>query len=427
MSARKLKVKAVRQASPAQAAGVKAGDIISIVNGKKVEDVLDFHFYSIEDPLHIGVLRDSEEFSVKIEENGRDPGLVFEPMHPRTCGNHCIFCFTEQNPRGLRKELYFKDEDYRFSFLHGNFVTLTNIGQHDLNKIAEQRLTPLYVSVHAVDTDVRKKLLGIKNDDHLIDKLSFLVSHEIEIHAQVVLCPGINDGDVLEETITQLSEFYPWVRSVAVVPVGLTKHRVNLPKIQHVTPETAMKELKRGKMMQRKFRKKFKESFVYFSDEFYLKTGKLVPKANHYVDFWQIENGVGLVREFIRCFNRQQREFPRRLHHSVSILVVTGELAHGLMIRLVLPRLRKIKNLHAELAVACNSLYGPSVTVSGLISGQDVIDAAHDSTAEIIVLPEKVVNSKGLFLDEKTVAEVEHETGKRVVLIDSFGSLWSSI
>ena len=428
MNSRELKVKNVKEGSPAYNFGFKPEDKILSINGRKVEDVLDFHFYSIEDNLNIAVLRGNRQFEIKTKSSvDFSSGLDFYPMEPRKCGNNCIFCFTDQNPKGLRKNLYFKDEDYRFSFLHGNFVTLTNISQRDLKRIAEQRLTPLYVSIHAVDIAVRKKLLGIKRDDRLLEKIKFLVSNNIELHGQIVLCPGINDNEVLEHTLVTLSQFFPALRSVAVVPVGLTKHRDGLYPLQSVTKEIAAEVLKQGKHIQRQFRKKLKESFVYYSDEFYLKAGKKIPKAHAYGEFWQIENGVGLVRKFIDDFNRGKGDFPDSLVKKEKILIVTGRLAFPVLQKVVIKKLKKIKRLDVDIIAVNNSLYGDSVTVSGLLCGADFISAAKNYDADAVIIPAKTLNNNGLFLDDLTINAVEERIKKKIVPVEDFSEVWSQI
>jgi len=426
LSKRELIVLKTDKGSISERAGIKQGDIIKRINGREVEDVLDFHFYSIEDKLSIELIRDSRKILIDINESD-NLGIEFVPMRPRKCGNSCIFCFTDQNPPGLRKNLYFKDEDYRFSFLHGNFVTLTNITKHDLSRIAEQRLSPLYISVHAVDPEIRKKMLGLKKDDHLLEKIEFLASNGIELHGQIVLCPGINDGEILRSTIESLSQFYPDFRSLAVVPVGLTSNRSGLPHLNEVDERKAREILMQGRKTQKRFLKKFKESFVYFSDEFYLKAGEKLPDKAHYGEFWQIENGVGLVRDFIDNFKAEKKSFPRVLNEDKNILIVTGKLAVSVIEEHIIKQLRKIKRLNVKVHASENSLYGPSVTVSGLLCGHDFIKAGEKTDAEIMVIPAKTINNEGLFLDDLNVNDVEKATGKKVIPVDDFMDLWSNL
>jgi len=426
LNKRELIVLKTDKGSVSEKAGIKPYDVIKSINGNRVEDVLDFHFYSIEDNLSIELKRENQKVVVNIDDSS-NLGIEFCPMKPRRCGNSCIFCFVDQNPPGLRKNLYFKDEDYRYSFLHGNFVTLTNITKHDMERIAEQRLSPLYISVHAVDPDVREKMLGLKKDDHLLEKIKFLTSNNIELHGQIVLCPGINDEEILQNTIESLSKYYPDFRSLAVVPVGLTSHRAKLPPLKRVNENIAREILKNGRKNQKKFIKKFKESFVYFSDEFYLKAGEKLPDKFHYGEFWQIENGVGLVRDFIDNFREEKKQFPKIIEKEKSVLIITGKLAVSILEKHVIKELNKIKNLSVKMHASENSLYGPDVTVSGLLCGKDFINAGENTDADTLVIPGKTINNKGLFLDNLNIGDVEKATGKNVIPVDNFAEMWGNL
>jgi hypothetical protein len=265
------RIESVAAGSPASAAGLRRGDALTSVNGRPVRDLLDFRFHSVDGPLACGFERAGRPFRITIPDGDAEAfGLKFEPMRFRPCGNKCVFCFVDQNPPGVRAGLAFKDEDYRLSFLFGNYVTLTAVGEEDLERIAEQRLSPLYVSVHAADPEVRRRLLGIRKDDRLTEKIRYLGERGVEMHGQVVLCPGINDGAVLEETVAALAGYFPAFRSVAVVPVGLTRHRRGLADLNPVTASAATALLDRIGPMQRRFRSETGESFVYAADEFYL-------------------------------------------------------------------------------------------------------------------------------------------------------------
>ena len=356
-------------------------------------------------------------------EHEADPGIAFEPMHFGCCGNHCIFCFIDQNPRGLRKTLYFKDEDYRLSFLHGNYVTLTRTGRADLARIAAQRLSPLYISVHAADPAVRTKMLGLSSDDHLMDKIRFLADSRIELHAQIVLCPGINDGRVLAETHDALRAFYPQMKSLAVVPVGLTRHRKGLPDLRAVDAGTARQVIGGIHALQERNIKELGGSFVFLADEFYLLAGAPLPPAARYGEFWQIENGVGMTRAFLDDFEREAADLPKRLKRRKKIVIVTGALAAPVLEGRVIPRLRQIGGLEADLALVENRFYGTSVTVSGLLTGQDIARALAGRTAgATVLLPANCLNTDGLFLDDWTPERLSAGLGCRVVVAEGFGA-----
>jgi len=414
--------------SPAERGGIRKGDQLISINGHFVEDPIDFHFYSTENILNCRLKRNDQEYDLAIEPIEGEPlGLTFEPMKYSTCGNKCSFCFVDQNPPDMRATLYFKDEDFRMSFLYGNYVTLTRTTDDDLERIIEQRLAPLYVSIHAVNSEVRKKLLGLKKDDHLLDKIKLLADNRIEMHAQIVLCRNLNDESILAESIRTLSEFYPAIRSLAVVPVGLTKYRDSLPAITGFDSASAPRVLEQAEQFQKEFQKKFEEPWVYFADEFYLLAGKVLPSEEHYGQFWQTGNGVGLTREFLSIFAMDQESFPLSVKKKSRFVLVTGVLAAPIIEKHVVPALNKIKNVTAELCVVENHLFGNKVTVSGLLCGSDIIRAVC-STIEsaTLLLPPNCVNNDDLFLDDMTIVEMEQQLNCKVVIVDTFLDLWDN-
>lgn len=423
-----LKVSVVRKGSLAESADVQSGDSLISINGNLVQDVIDFYFYSAEEALDMLFDRNGSPFTVTLERSfGDDIGLEFEPMRYKYCGNHCVFCFVDQNPRNLRSSLYFKDEDFRLSFLYGNYVTLTNIHEAELARIAEQRLSPLYVSVHAINPDIRKKMLGLTNDDNLLEKIQYLTSHQIELHGQIVLCPGWNDGTILEETMDTLFRFFPEFRTLAVVPVGLTRHRDKLTNLAPVTPEFADEVITLVSAYQRKFEETCDEPFVYLADEFYLKAQRPLPPADHYREYWQIENGVGLTRDFLDTFDHVMQSAPDRMKKPMHWIWVSGVLAGPVLRENIIPRLSAIENLHVELCIAENHLMGSSVTVSGLLSGEDFYQALHPVASEaIVMLPPNCVNEDGLFLDNWTPARLSEALNCRVQIVDSLDALWKN-
>jgi len=430
-SAVQLKTKRVLPGGPAERAGILPGSVLLRINRRPVRDVLDFRFYSADRTCDCVFLQDGAEKTVRFSGNaGRDAGLEFEPMEFARCGNKCLFCFSDQNPEGLRKTLYFKDEDYRLSFLFGNYVTLTRVNEDDLRRIAEQNLSPLFVSVHAFDADVRKRLLGLNRDDRLWEKLRFLTGHGIELHGQIVLCPGINDGGVLDRTVDACAGLHPRFRSLAVVPVGLTRHRRRrgLPVLKRVGPETAAAAVKQMRTRQRAFKRKFGEPFVYLSDELYLLSGEPLPRTDQYGDFWQSENGVGMTSCFLDAFRKSARSFPKRLEKPLRVSVVTGELAGSVLEKHVLPVLNRITGLDARLCMVPNRFYGRSVTVSGLLTGGDIARSLKKTPEETVaLLPSNCVNTDGLFLDGWTVDALSKTTGRRAAVLEDFESFLEAI
>ena len=392
-------------------------------------DVIDVMFHFTGTSHQCTFRREGGIFKTILEkEENESAGLDFEPMRFKKCGNRCVFCFVDQNPEGLRPTLYFKDEDYRLSFLHGCYVTLTHLSAGDLDRIIRQRLSPLFVSIHAVNPEVRTALLGLDREDHLVEKLRCLTEGGIEIHGQIVLCPGLNDGNILDETVDVLADFYPGIRSLSVVPVGLTRYRDGLPFIQSVDAQYARRTIKQIRPYQRRFRRRMKERFVYLSDEFYLLANASIPDTKQYGEFWQIENGVGLTRFFLNRFREQSRSFPDRLSSPQGIVLVTGTLAAPVFEKTILSRLRRIRGLDVSLCTVSNRFYGDTVTVSGLLTGKDILDTCASMPKDhILVLPAHCLNSDGLFLDDRSTADLERMLGNRVLVVENFQSLFEKL
>src|SRR5438128_3073445 len=300
---------------------LEAGDRIIKVNGRVVRDYLDFRFQTGgETELVLEVRKKSgEEWELDIErDEGEDFGLSFEQIVPRQCANECIFCFCKGNPETARPSLFIRDEDIRLSFLYGNYTTFTSITDDEMRRIIEQRLTPQYVSVHATDLNVRAHLLGVdRKRADISAKMNQLLDAGIEIHAQVVLCPEINDGEILRRTIYDLANFHPRVRSVAIVPLGLTRY-LNDPRLTPVTPEFCRRTIKEVARLQQDLRKRLGTTFAFLGDEIYLRAGRDVPSRKHYGDYPQIEDGIGMVRSFANQFEALMRRLTRQHGRIVS-------------------------------------------------------------------------------------------------------------
>jgi len=350
-----MKIIDVENNSIAEEVGLQVGDSVVKINGNPVRDILDYRFLITEEEVELEVLRAGQKMFYEIEKDYDDPlGLGFEEIQIRHCGNDCPFCFVDQNPAGMRQSMYFRDEDFRLSFLSGHYVTLTNLSKKDMDRIVSQRLTPIFVSVHATEPEIRKFLFGIEHDDHLLEKLTFLTGNDIEIHTQIVLCPEINDGPVLKKTIWDLARFLPNLRSVSIVPVGLTKHREGLKKLTPVTKDYAAEYLEIANNYAADFLKRTGEHFVYIADEFYIMAGKILPPAERYDGFYQKENGVGMVRYLLDEFEKQKAGFPEKLPRPFKATFVTAALASGFMNQTILPALDKVKNFRARLEVVEN-------------------------------------------------------------------------
>jgi putative radical SAM enzyme (TIGR03279 family) len=345
---------------------------------------------------------------IKIEYDVMESGLLeieFEDKPIRRCRNNCIFCFIDQLPNGLRRSLYIKDEDYRQSFLHGNYITLTNLTKKDFKKIIEMRLSPLFVSVHTTDEKLRKMMLGREDLPDLMPQLKSLIEADICVHAQVVVCPGINDSAHLEKTISDLAELYPDLNSLAIVPVGLTNHRQNLPELKPVTPLKARELLTQIEKLQIQFMKKLGSRFVFPSDEIFILAGKAIPPPDYYEDFPQIEDGVGMLRQFFSV-NKLQ---ARKLKDKPRAAFVTGEMMANILPGILEDKFSRIENLSWEVVPVENKLLGKSVTVSGLLGGQDVYDVIRErkDDFDIVILPPNCVNQDRIMLDDWFAQDIE--------------------
>ncbi len=415
-----MKIKSVKKASIASRRNLSPGDELLKINGQAVKDIIDYRFYSADQRLRLKLRsRSGKPRTVQInKEPDEDLGLEFYPIRYRSCRNKCIFCFVHQLPKGLRKALYFKDEDYRLSFLHGNFITLTNTSDEDIDRIIGQRLSPLYISVHTTDGVLRKRMLGNTEIPDIMPLIRRLARGKIEMHAQVVLCPGINNGKYLEKAIEDLSTYYPYVKSLALVPVGLTRFRDTLPKIRPVDKAYSRKVIESVDRWQRFFRKKLGRGFVYAADEFFTRAELDVPGNPYYDGFYQVENGVGMIRQFFDDFRSKQRLLPKRIEKDLRITLVTGVSAFGLINELINEHLRTISGLRIKLVKVKNVFFGQGVTVTGLLTGTDIITAMNRERmlGEVILLPPNCVNQDGLFLDDLSPGVLENELGRRVLL-----------
>ena len=413
-----MKIITIDQASTGRECGLQPGDEVLSINGAPVRDIIDYRFLTAEEAIEMEVRRGNEQIIFEIEKDTDDSlGLNFEPLKIRRCGNDCIFCFVDQNPQNMRSTMYFRDEDFRLSFLSGHYVTLSNMSRADLERIVRQRLSPLFISVHATEPEMRKFLLGIKFDDRLLDKFDYLTQNGIELHTQIVLCPELNDGDVLRRTLSDLERYYPHLRSVAVVPVGLTRHREGLTAIKPVTKDYAKNFLRIADDYAAEFHQRLGMNFVYPSDEFYLMAGEPIPPASRYDAFEQMENGVGMLRDLVDDFQeRQVKRLPKRLGQPTKVTLVSATLAGGFIAENILPRLEQIKNFSPELVVVTNKFYGDTIRVSGLLTGQDIFAALKDrDLGAAVFLPKSCLNDKQIFLDDWKLSDLQEKLGVPIV------------
>ena len=399
-------------ATVAKVTGIRPGDRILRVNGQPVEDELDCRFYAAGDGAEVEVQgADGRDRHLKLSREDV-LGLGFAPMRSRRCRNRCLFCFVDQMPDGLRRSLYVKDEDYRFSFLYGNYVTLASARDEELDRICRLKLQPLYVSVHATEQHVRNALLGRKTSRNIMETLRVLADGGITLHTQVVLCPGINDGKILEKTVQDLANLYPTVASIAIVPVGLTRYRKRkgLPQLRGVRKHESGKAIRQIEYLQGLFKLKYNKNLVFLADEFYSQANHPLPPARAYGDFPQWENGVGMIPLFYRQWRwRKRRRTPWTLGSSREFVIITGELAYPFLLPYV-EWLRATLGAPLHLVPVQNRFFGRSVNVAGLITGRDVIRQIRPRVrhGSILLVPGVMVNrEENRFLDGLGLEEIE--------------------
>ncbi len=415
-------VAAVASRSPAERGELRPGDRILAINGHPLRDSIDFHFHSGEERLRLTVERNGRQRSLMLERRAARLGLELEPPRPSeisTCANKCVFCFIHQLPRGMRRSLYVKDDDFRLSFLHGNYITLTDLEEDDLTRIEEQRLSPLYVSVHATDPELRHRLLGSPHvRRELLPIMERLAKAGIAMHAQVVLVPDWNDGAHLEHTVRDLARLHPGVTTAAVVPVGLTRHRQRLPALRAVTQAEARTVVADIERWQGELLRPLGTRFVFAADELYLQAGRPLPPATAYEGFAVAEDGIGLVRRFEDGFGRSLRRIPARIERRREVTVVTGQLYAPRMAAL-LARLR-IEGLSARLAPVINDWFGHGIGVAGLLTGRDVQSqlANRELGDEVLIPAVALRDGAGVFLDDMTPADLAAALRVRVTAVE---------
>lgn len=403
---------------------LEAGDRIIKVNGRVVRDYLDFRFQTGgETELTIEVRKKSgEEWELEIErDEGEDFGLGFEQIVPRQCANECIFCFCKGNPETARPSLFIRDEDIRLSFLYGNYTTLTSITDDEMRRIIEQRLTPQYVSVHATDLDVRAHLLGIdRKRADISAKMNQLLDAGIEIHAQVVLCPEINDGEILKLTVRDLAALHPRVKSVAIVPLGLTRYNTD-ERLTPVTPEFCRRTIREIAPLQREFKKTLGTRFAFLGDEIYLRAGRPVPSRAHYGDYPQIEDGIGMVRILDNEFKALMRRLERRpLKEGVRLdgTIMTGTLFAPVLKKMI-DRLNEETGTRLHLVGVENQYFGGDVSVAGLLTGSCYVAARELVRGDFVIIPSASIKSdETIMLDGMKLDELERELALPVHALD---------
>lgn len=396
--------------------GFEPGDRVVKINGQRPRDLIDYQFLCTDEELTLEVLDAAgKTHTLEIEKDYDDDlGLEFETAlfdGLIQCNNHCPFCFIDQKPPGMRQTLYLKDDDYRLSFLYGSYLTLTNLTQKDWDRIAQMRLSPLYISVHATDPAVRVRLLKNPRAAQILEQLAWFRSHQLQVHIQVVLCPGINDGEHLQRTLLDLAKFHrgeiPTVASVAVVPVGLTRFRPPEDELVPVTPAKAREVITQVQALQTQFRQQLGSTFAWLADEWFLIAGQELPSESDYEDYPQIGNGVGSIRQFLQQFTIAAQQLPAQLSAPRTLTWVVGN-AVELAFQPVVQRLNQVQGLTLNLVAIASDYWGQTMTVTGLLTGQDILPAlqSRDLGDGVLIPAVMLKDEETRFLDDWTLTDL---------------------
>jgi len=409
--------------------GFKAGDKIVSINGRPMRDILDYEMGTVDEKIAIELLRDGKSETITVENDSfGNLGIKFSTSlfdGIKTCANKCVFCFIDQLPEKMRREVYVKDDDYRLSFIYGNFVTLTNVREEDIQRVIDDRISPLYVSVHTTDPGLRALMLGRKRADRSLEYMKRLTEAGIEIHVQIVACPGLNDGDALEKTIEDLAGEYDSVSSVGIVPVGLTGHRDGLYALRSFEKQEIIYLIEQAKRWQSKYKEEKGSTWVYIADEFYIAAGLELPPVEHYEEFPQIENGIGLSSLFIDEVKENAGKL-KTASGSKKLAVVTGSLFSSIMSGIV----REINNnfgLEIDVIEVSNLYFGGKVNVTGLITGFDIAGSVgkwlrDNEKPDKLLVPDVILNGDGLMLDDYSPAALADNIGIAIEVARSSGS-----
>lgn len=432
-SVRPAVITSVLPESIAAEVGFEAGDRLVSINGQHPRDLIDYQFLCADEVLDLEVLDASgKTHHIEIEKDYDDDlGLEFETAlfdGLMQCTNRCPFCFIDQQPPGKRQTLYFKDDDYRLSFLYGSYLTLTNLTPREWDRIEQMHLSPLYVSVHATEAEVRTRLLKNPRAAQILEQLRWFQERQLQIHAQVVLCPGINDGEHLTRTLLDLAQFHqgdrPAVASVAVVPVGLTRFRPSQDELVPVSREKAQEVIAQVQNLQATFQQQMRSTFAWLADEWFLIAGHEIPPESHYEDYPQIGNGVGSIRQFLKQFKTAARKLPQRLSQPHRYTWVVGNAVEQAF-QPILTRLNQVEGLEVKMVALSSQYWGQTMTVTGLLTGQDILQAlAGQDLGDAVLLPSLMLkHDEPRFLDDMTLDELERCLNISIVPINGVEGL----
>ncbi|WP_291651914.1 DUF512 domain-containing protein [Clostridium sp.] len=425
-------IKQVDLGSIAEEVGIEVNDVLLSINGTPIDDIIDYKFLAADEEILLEIEKaNGEVWEYEIEkEYGENLGLEFEGGimdKAKSCSNKCMFCFIDQLPKGMRNSLYFKDDDSRLSFLQGNFVTLTNMKDEDIDRIIRYKISPINISVHTTNPELRVKMLKNRFAGAIMDRLKKLRDAEIEMHAQIVCIPNVNNGEELRKTVLDLYELQPYVKNVAVVPIGVTKFRENLPYVDTFTKETSKNEIMMIQDLQERFIRETGAPFVRLSDEFYIVAGLDVPNEEFYSEYEQLEDGVGMIRYYREVVQRSLEFLDKNSKGSFSM--VTGELAYDEIKRSADLIMKHNPNIEIDVYKITNNFFGNTITVAGLLTGTDIIDQLKGKIkTDYLIMPDNMFR-KGyelapadmVMLDDLRIDDVEKALGVKVIVCDYTG------
>ena len=415
-----VKITYVEKGSRADAAGIKALDNLISINGREICDVLDYRFFLAERSVTLKIGRENEEFEVTIKKQQYDDiGLDFEtPLMDKkhSCENKCVFCFIDQLPRGMRKTLYFKDDDSRLSFLHGNYITLTNLHDKDIDRIIEMHISPVNISVHTTNPELRVKMMHNKRAGEVLSYMKKLADAGISLCGQIVLCKGINDGQELDRSMRDLSELFPAMQSVSIVPAGLTRFREKLYPLEGFTKEDSAAVIEQVDRFAKEFEEKNGSRMFFCSDEFYLKAELPLPSESYYEGYPQIENGVGMITSLMTEFKDELEyldEYLKGYKAPRHISIATGVAAYDTIKAMATDLEARIEGLQVNVYKIINNFFGETITVSGLLTGKDISEQLQGKElGDLLLFPSNALRADGdLFLDDMSPEELSEKLG----------------
>lgn len=403
--------------------GIEVGDLLISINGEPIHDIIEYRFLLSDEYLEVEIQKQNREVYIYEIEKDYDDDLGIEFTNPiidkaKSCRNKCVFCFIDQLPKGMRETLYFKDDDSRLSFLQGNFVTLTNMSEEDINNIIKYRISPINISVHTTNPELRKTMIKNKFAGNLYSIMERLAEAQIQMNCQIVLCPGYNDKEELERTVSDLTKLYPYVNSAAAVPVGITKHREHLPNLEIFNEKTAGETIDQVDKLQKKYLKELGTRFIFLSDEFYIMANRKLLDYDEYEGFIQFENGVGMISKF----EREIKDYLENLsedHKSKikKVSIATGHSAYEFMCEMAKCIMEKCPNVQIDVYKIINNFFGDTITVSGLVTATDIIDQLKDKNlGETLYIPRSMLKAdEEIFLDNIALENLSDIMGLEVV------------